>query len=170
MSEWCGILFPHMYTHTHTHAMEYDSSVRKEILHLQQRGRAPRALCWVRWARRACLRSVRSDSVWPHGPQHTRLLCPWDSPSRNTGEGCHFLLWGIFLTEGWSPPLSCLLHWQADSLPLPSPGKPKKSDGETQKLCALTCEILKNNKERMDVEPGSAISRGGGRREGAKCE
>ena len=33
-----------------------------------------------------------SDSVWPHGPQPTRLLCPWDSPGKNTGLGCHFLL------------------------------------------------------------------------------
>ena len=27
-----------------------------------------------------------------------RLLCPWDSPGKNTGVGCHFLLQGIFLT------------------------------------------------------------------------
>ena len=30
-----------------------------------------------------------------------RLLCPWDSPGKNTGVGCHFLLQGIFLTQ-WS--------------------------------------------------------------------
>ena len=28
---------------------------------------------------------VISDSVWPHRPQPTRLLCPWDSPDKNTG-------------------------------------------------------------------------------------
>ena len=33
-----------------------------------------------------------SDSVWPHRWQPTRLLCPWDSPGKNTGVGCHFLL------------------------------------------------------------------------------
>ena len=33
-----------------------------------------------------------SDSVWPHRRQPTRLLCPWDSPGKNTGVGCHFLL------------------------------------------------------------------------------
>ena len=33
-----------------------------------------------------------SDSVQPYGLQPTRLLCPWDSPGRNTGAGCHFLL------------------------------------------------------------------------------
>ena len=33
-----------------------------------------------------------SDSVWPHRRQPTRLPCPWDSPGKNTGVGCHFLL------------------------------------------------------------------------------
>ena len=30
-----------------------------------------------------------SDSLWPHGLEPTRLLCPWDSPGKNTGVGCH---------------------------------------------------------------------------------
>ena len=38
------------------------------------------------------LSPVMSDSVWPHRRQPTRLLCPWDSPGKNTGVGCHFLL------------------------------------------------------------------------------
>ena len=33
-----------------------------------------------------------SDSVLPHRWQPTRLPCPWDSPGKNTGVGCHFLL------------------------------------------------------------------------------
>ena len=33
-----------------------------------------------------------SDSVRPHRQQPTRLLCPWDSPGKNAGVGCHFLL------------------------------------------------------------------------------
>ena len=33
-----------------------------------------------------------SDSVRLHRRQPTRLLCPWDSPGKNTGVGCHFLL------------------------------------------------------------------------------
>ena len=36
--------------------------------------------------------------------------------------GCHFLLLGIFSTQGLNPHLLCLLHWQADSLPLSHPG------------------------------------------------
>ena len=33
-----------------------------------------------------------SDSVRPRRPQPTRLPRPWDSPGKNTGVGCHFLL------------------------------------------------------------------------------
>ena len=33
-----------------------------------------------------------SDSVRPHRPQPTRLPRPWDSPDKNTGVDCHFLL------------------------------------------------------------------------------
>ena len=33
-----------------------------------------------------------SNSVQPHRWHPTRLLCPWDSPGKNTGVGCHFLL------------------------------------------------------------------------------
>ena len=36
--------------------------------------------------------SIVSDSVWPHRRQPTRLPRPWDSPGKNTGVGCHFLL------------------------------------------------------------------------------
>ena len=54
--------------------------------------------------------SIGSDSLWPHRLYPTRLLCPWDSPSKNTGMGCHSLLQGIFPTKGSDP---CLLHcWQ----------------------------------------------------------
>ena len=40
--------------------------------------------CWVA--------SVVSDSVRPQRRQPTRLPRPWDSPGKNTGVGCHFLL------------------------------------------------------------------------------
>ena len=45
----------------------------------------------------------------------TRLLCPWDFPSKNTGVGCHFLLQGIFPTQGSNWCFLHLLHWQVDS-------------------------------------------------------
>ena len=43
----------------------------------------------------ACMHAVASvmfDSVWPRGQQPTRFPCPQDSPGKNTGVGCHFLL------------------------------------------------------------------------------
>ena len=51
--------------------------------------------------------SVTSDSLRPHGLQPTRLLCPWDSPGKNTGVGCHALLQGILPTQGSNPHLHC---------------------------------------------------------------
>ena len=40
----------------------------------------------------AAVASVVSDSVRPHRRQPTRLPRPWDSPGKNTGVGCQFLL------------------------------------------------------------------------------
>ena len=49
--------------------------------------------------------SVVSNSLWPHGLWFTRLLCPWDSPGKNTGLGSHPLLQGTFLTQELNPSL-----------------------------------------------------------------
>ena len=38
------------------------------------------------------LASVVSNSLRPHGLKPLRLLCSWDSPGKDTGVGCHFLL------------------------------------------------------------------------------
>ena len=76
-----------------------------------------------------------------------RLLCPWDSPGKNTGVGCHFPLQGIFSTEGSNLHLLRLLHWQVSSLPLASPGKP---------LLAHT-----NLNYCVDFVQGSCVSIGG---------
>ena len=63
----------------------------------------------------------------------TRLLCPWASPGKNTGVGCHFLLLGIFLTQGSNPGfLHCrkilyhLRHW----------GSSRKNDSVTKPALA----------------------------------
>ena len=43
-----------------------------------------------------CMYAAKSlqlcQTLQPHRWQPTRLLCPWDSPGKNTGVGCHFLL------------------------------------------------------------------------------
>ena len=54
--------------------------------------------------------SVMSDSLWPNGLWPARLLFWRDSPGKNTEMGCHFLLQGIFSSQGWKPRLLHLLN------------------------------------------------------------
>ena len=49
--------------------------------------------------------SVVSDSLQPHRLYPAKLLCPWDSPGKDTGVDCHSLLQRIFLTQGLNPGL-----------------------------------------------------------------
>ena len=69
---------------------------------------------------RACLFSHAQPCVtpWTASPSDS---CPRDFPGKNTGMGCHFLLQGIFWTQGLN--LS-VLHWEVDSLPLSHQGSP----------------------------------------------
>jgi len=69
-------------------------------------------------AEQSVLIGARKDSA-----KYVSVLCPWDSPGKNTGVGCHFLLQGIFPTQGSNLGLLCLLHLEAYSLPLAPPGK-----------------------------------------------
>ena len=55
--------------------------------------------------------------------QPTRLLCPWDSPGKNTGVDCYALFQGIFPIQGLNPRLLRLLHCQAGSLSLAPHGE-----------------------------------------------
>ena len=59
----------------------------------------------------------------------TRLLCPRDFPSKNTGVGCHFPFRGIFPTQGWNEGPS----WQPDPLPLSRLGSPSTPPRRKQK-------------------------------------
>ena len=64
--------------------------------------------------------TVVSDSSQSPRLQPTGLFCPWGFPGRNIRVGCHFLLQGIFLTQGSNPSLlSCRPSpvVQVDSLP-----------------------------------------------------
>ena len=70
-----------------------------------------------------------AKSLPSRGPYPARLLCPRDSPGKNTGVGCHGLLYRIFSTQGLNPCLLCFLYWQAGSLPLVPPGKPQSQGG-----------------------------------------
>ena len=44
--------------------------------------------------------SVMFNSLPSHGQGPIRVLCPWDSPAKITGVGCHSLLQEIFLIQG----------------------------------------------------------------------
>ena len=48
-----------------------------------------------------------SDSVRPHRRPPTRHFCPWDSPGKNTGVGCHFLLQCMKVKSESEVPQSC---------------------------------------------------------------
>ena len=64
----------------------------------------------------SCVQLFVTFEEEPGGLQKpARLLCPWDSPGKNTGVDCHALLQGIFPTQGLN---LCLLHWQADCFPV----------------------------------------------------
>ena len=49
------------------------------------------------------------DSVQPHRRQPTRLPCPWGSPGKNTGVGCHFLLQCMKVKSEREVAQSCLI-------------------------------------------------------------
>ena len=80
-------------------------------------------LCWVTWKWKWS-HSVVSNSLQPHVLLPTRLLCPWDSPGKNTGVGCHFLLQGIFPTQESNTGLPHCRQTQADTLTSEPPGSP----------------------------------------------
>ena len=88
----------------------------------------------------------------PMGLGH-QVPCPQDSPGKNTGVGCHFLLQEIFLTQGQYLRLLWLLHWQADSLPLAPPGKPHRNTTcpQTFVLSPLPSCHLKNHPRFQNV-------------------
>ena len=85
--------------------------------------------------------SVVPDSVQPHRRQPTRLPRPWDSPGKNTGVGCHFLLQCMkvkvkslsrvwLLATPWTaahqapPPMGFSRQEYWSGVPLPSPNIP----------------------------------------------
>ena len=73
---------------------------------------------WIHFLYCCCccqVASVVSDSVQPHRQQPTRLLRPWDSPGKNTGVGCPFLLHIFYITDIKIEPLHVcrdLKKWQ----------------------------------------------------------
>ena len=71
----------------------------------------------------ACIFSgwVVSDSLQPQALQPIRLLCPWDFSRQEYWSGLHFLLQGVFPTQGWNPRSPALASAFFTSIPS---GKP----------------------------------------------
>ena len=67
-----------------------------------------------------CIRLFMTTWTMP-----ARFLCPWDSPGKNTGVGCHALLQGIFLTQGSNPGL---MHCRQILYHLRHQGSPVRSN------------------------------------------
>ena len=65
-----------------------------------------------------CVCLVTSNSSVTLWPIPVRLLCPWDFSGKNTRVGCHFLLQGIFPSQGSNQGLLCLLHCRQILYPL----------------------------------------------------
>ena len=96
-------------------------------------------------------RSVMSDSLRPHGLYSlpARLLCPWNSPGKNTGVGCHLLLQCMKVKSESEVSQSCLTlqrphGLQPTRLPRPwdSPGK------NTGVRCHFLLQCIKVKSER----------------------
>ena len=89
-------------------------SVKTDLAHIMSFLLQSLGLSWRKYGKTTksflycCVTSVVSDSVWPHGLQPTRLLRPWDSPGKNTGVGCHFLLQCIKMESESEVDQSCL--------------------------------------------------------------
>ena len=66
-----------------------------------------------------------------------QALLPMGFPSKYTGVGCHFLLQGIFPTQGSNP---YLLHWQVDSLPLSHLGSPMVETRTSKQAIAVATQ------------------------------
>ena len=62
----------------------------------------------ILWNLLSVSHSVVSNSLQPHERGHTRLLSPWDSPGKNNGVGCHFLLQFMKMTSEREVGESCL--------------------------------------------------------------
>ena len=107
------------------------------------------------------------NSLQPNGLQPTRLLCPWNFPGKNTAVGCHFLLQGIFLTQGLNPHLlqaSCIA---GEFFTTESPGKPEVENQLTiYKITFIMVKLACSNptiKKRRKVQknaccPGRVIT------------
>ena len=104
----------------------------------------------------ACLvASVVSGCLRLYGSESTRLLWPWDSPGKNTGAGCHFLLQGSSLPRDQTR-VSCIagrffIFWATLGAIIPNQKRKKKNENDVKywhdKVSTIFCEMA--NKRLM---------------------
>ena len=80
-------------------------------------------VCFSQHQKKMLLPSIMPDSLRPHGLYPTRLHCLWDFLDNSTGVGCHFILQGIFPTQGSN---LNLLHCRQLLYLLSHQGSPKR--------------------------------------------
>src|SRR5574337_870143 len=109
-----------------------------------------------------------SDSVRPHRREPTRLSRPWDSPGKNTGVGCHFLLQCMKGKSEREVAQSCptpASPWTAAYQAPPSMGfsrqeywsgvpRSEEHTSELQSPLNLVCRLLLEKKKKSKGEDG----------------
>ena len=95
---WSGLSFHPPRNHPNPGIEPTSPALQAHSLPLSHQGSTPAQIGSV-----SC--SVLSDSLQPHGVQPVRLLCPWNSPGKNTGLGRHSRLQEIIPTQGLNPDL-----------------------------------------------------------------
>ena len=82
-----------------------------------------------------------SDSVRPSGRQPTRLPRPWDSPGKNTGVGCHFLLQCMKVKNESEVAQSCLTLSDPMDCSLPGSSVPRTFQARVLEWGATATDI-----------------------------
>ena len=91
------------------------------------------------------------DYPRPYRRQPTRLSCPWDSPDKNTGVGCHFLLQCMKVKEGLK------LNIHKTKIMASGPSTLWQTDGETMET--VTDFISLDSKITVDSDCSHKIKR-----------
>ena len=84
--------------------------------------------------------SVVSNSVRPHRWQPTRFPCPWNSPGKNTGMGCHFLLQCVKVKSESEVAQSC--PTLSNPMDCGLPGSSAAAAVKLLQLCPTLCDPI----------------------------
>jgi len=103
-NNWVSLLINYKYEGTYRYGSERILDLGIESIEILETQFESESIC-------CRVASVMSDSARPHRQQPTRLPCPWDSPGKNTGVGCYFLLQCMKVRSESEVAPSCLTQW-----------------------------------------------------------